>query len=183
MTNIEIGERIKFARDLRGTTLDDIAKKVGVAKSTVQRYESGKIKNIKLPVVESIATALNVNPSWIIGKSDNMELPKQKNPEIVMYYEKLNEIGKKEAVKRVKELTFLPEYSLTYNADIEMACENQLIPYSFFSNVNDAKEFIQEHKAAAFTGMNDINDETIIEMANAIKSNTLDKEKNLNESK
>ena len=39
MPNEEIGNRIKYARNLRGVTLDDIAKKVGVAKSTIQRYE------------------------------------------------------------------------------------------------------------------------------------------------
>ena len=72
MENIEIGKRIKYARSLSDMTLDDIAQKVGVAKSTVQRYENGKIDKIKLPVIESIASALNVNPAWLIGKSDLM---------------------------------------------------------------------------------------------------------------
>ena len=85
MTNVEIGARIKYVRDLREATLDDIAKKVGVTKSTIQRYENGKIKNIKIPVVESIAISLNVNPAWLIGKSDTMELPSQKVPKIINY--------------------------------------------------------------------------------------------------
>ena len=110
MTNVEIGARIKYVRDLREATLDDIAKKVGVTKSTIQRYENGKIKNIKIPVVESIAISLNVNPAWLIGKSDTMELPSQKVPKIITYYELLNDIGKKEATKRVEELTHLPQY-------------------------------------------------------------------------
>ncbi len=110
MTNVEIGARIKYVRDLREATLDDIAKKVGVTKSTIQRYENGKIKNIKIPVVESIAISLNVNPAWLIGKSDTMELPSQKVPKIINYYELLNDIGKKEATKRVEELTHLPQY-------------------------------------------------------------------------
>ena len=110
MTNTEIGNRIKHARSLRNVTLDDIAKKVGVAKSTIQRYENGKINTIKIPVVESIALALNVNPSWIVGKSNAMELPAQKIPIIMQYYEKLNNIGKHEATKRVMELTEVPRY-------------------------------------------------------------------------
>ncbi len=116
MTNIEIGGRIKYARDLRNATLDDIAKKVGVTKSTVQRYENGKINAIKIPVVESIAAALNVNPSWIIGKSDIMELPAQKLPAIIQYYNQLNDIGKREAEKRVEELTHLPRYTFEIKA-------------------------------------------------------------------
>lgn len=111
MTNIDIGNRIKYARNLRDVTLDDIAKKVGVAKSTIQRYENGKINTIKIPVVESIALALNVNPSWIIGKSEEMELPTQKIPKIIQYYNNLNDIGKQEATERVKELTYIPKYS------------------------------------------------------------------------
>lgn len=47
MGNIEIGNKIKHARILRGATLDEIAQKVGVAKSTIQRYENGKIKKNK----------------------------------------------------------------------------------------------------------------------------------------
>ncbi len=111
MTNAEIGNRIKYARDLRDVTLDEIAKKVGVAKSTIQRYEAGKITTIKIPVVESIAIALNVNPAWIVGKSEDMELPSQKVPKIMQYYEQLNDIGKHEATKRVEEMTHAPQYA------------------------------------------------------------------------
>lgn len=110
MTNAEIGKKIKYARDLRKLTLDDIAKKVGVAKSTIQRYENGKINSIKIPVLESIAMALNVNPSWIVGKSDMMDIPSQSMPKIVKYYEMLNDTGKHEATKRVMELTEIPRY-------------------------------------------------------------------------
>lgn len=111
MTNVEIGKRIKEARDIQKVTLDDVAKKVGVAKSTVQRYENGKIKNIKLPVVESIANALNVNPAWIVGKSNLIEIPTQEIPKIMQYYTKLNDLGKHEATKRVEELTYFPQYT------------------------------------------------------------------------
>ena len=110
MTNAEIGNRIKYARDLRDATLDDIAKKVGVTKSTIQRYEAGKITTIKLPVVEAIAIALKVNPAWVVGKSDEMELLSQKIPKIMQYYDQLNDIGKHEATKRVMELTEVPRY-------------------------------------------------------------------------
>ena len=110
MDNVQIGKRIKYARDLRETTLEAVALKIGVAKSTVQRYENGKIQNIKLPVIESIGYALNVNPAWIIGKSEKMEIPNMNAPKIMEYYLLLNDIGKHEATKRVEELTHLPQY-------------------------------------------------------------------------
>lgn len=73
MTNKEIGLRIAHTRNELGLTMDDVAKKVGVAKSTIQRYEKGTIKKLKLPVIESIAYVLNVDPNWIIGNTESKE--------------------------------------------------------------------------------------------------------------
>ena len=63
----EIGKRIKQVRRESNLTQKDIAEKVNVAPSTIMRYEQGTISDIKIPVVESIAKALNVNPSWLLG--------------------------------------------------------------------------------------------------------------------
>lgn len=73
MDNIAIGKRIKYARELRELSLEQVATAVGVARSTIQRYENGKIEKIKIPVLQSIADALRVNPSWLSCKSDEME--------------------------------------------------------------------------------------------------------------
>ncbi len=69
-SNYDIGSRISSARNQRGLTLDEVANAIGVAKSTVQRYEKGTISRIKLPVIESIARVLQVDPNWIIGNTD-----------------------------------------------------------------------------------------------------------------
>lgn len=74
MTNAEIGLRIAQRRRQLGLTMDAVSQKIGVAKSTVQRYEKGQIAKIKLPVIESIASALSVNPNWIIGNTDDPTL-------------------------------------------------------------------------------------------------------------
>lgn len=73
MGNKEIGLRIEQRRKSLGLTLDDVAREIGVAKSTVQRYEKGTIEKIKLPIIEAIARVLRVNPAWICYKSDDME--------------------------------------------------------------------------------------------------------------
>ena len=71
---IEIGKRIKLARELKGMTQEQLGKEVGMNKSTIQRYETGQVSKIKLPVVESLAKSLNVNPDWLIEKSDIMDI-------------------------------------------------------------------------------------------------------------
>lgn len=103
MNEKEIGARIKEAREYRDMTLQDIADKIGIAKSTVQRYETGAIKKVKIPVLQSIASALSVNPSWIVGKSSQMintcastplEISKVETLHI-QKYRTLDEYGKK----------------------------------------------------------------------------------------
>lgn len=67
-----LGSRIKQRRLALNMTQGDIASQIGVAVSTIQRYEKGKIDKIKLPVVEAIARAICVDPDWLIGKTDIM---------------------------------------------------------------------------------------------------------------
>ena len=71
LSNTEIGARIEARRTSLGLTMDEVAAQIGVNKSTIQRYEKGQIQKIKLPVIESIASTLSVNPDWLIGNTDD----------------------------------------------------------------------------------------------------------------
>ncbi len=109
MDNIIIGNRLKEARLEKNVTLDMVAKAVGFHKSTIQRYESGKIDNVKLPIVQTIAEYLEVNPAWIVGKSENKYVKNyystnnalhsikisDKQKSLLNKYEKLDPHGKK----------------------------------------------------------------------------------------
>lgn len=69
----EIGEKIQERRQALRISVFELANRLHMSKATVHRYESGDIKTIKLPVIESIARELRCNPAWLIGKSDRME--------------------------------------------------------------------------------------------------------------
>lgn len=73
---VKIGKRIESARTELNLTQEDLAKELGLNKSTIQRYETGQIKKIKLPVIHAMAKILNVNPSWLSDQSDNREAVK-----------------------------------------------------------------------------------------------------------
>lgn len=62
-----IGERIHKKRPEANLTLKELAKKVDVQDATVQRYETGTIKNIKPETIEKIARLFKVSPSWLMG--------------------------------------------------------------------------------------------------------------------
>ena len=76
---VKIGKRIESARTELNLTQEDLAKELGLNKSTIQRYETGQIKKIKLPVIHAMAKMLNVNPSWLSDQSDNREAVKPVN--------------------------------------------------------------------------------------------------------
>lgn len=69
-----IGERIKEVRKEKDMTLEDVAKRIGVAKSTIQRYEAGLISSPKQPVLAAMAKAFNVKEEWLFGMSNEKEL-------------------------------------------------------------------------------------------------------------
>lgn len=70
---IEIGNRIEKSRKALDITQEELANTLGLNKSTIQRYESGKIEKIKLPIIEAMANALGVRPEYLAAKSENPE--------------------------------------------------------------------------------------------------------------
>lgn len=68
---VQMGIRMAQARKERALTLKDVASEIGVAASTIQRYEKGQFENIKMPVIEAIADALSVNPAWLTGHTND----------------------------------------------------------------------------------------------------------------
>lgn len=67
-----INERIKEKRLNSGLTLLQVADQLGIKEATVQRYESGEIKNIKHEVISKLAEIFNCSPSYLMGwENDN----------------------------------------------------------------------------------------------------------------
>ena len=62
-----LGQRIKAIREQQHMTLAQVAEKVGVAEATIQRYESGEIRNPPQTRIAAIAEALGVSASTLMG--------------------------------------------------------------------------------------------------------------------
>jgi len=71
----EIIGRIRDRRLELGLSYQDLADKTGMSKSTLQRYETGFIKNIPLSKVEALAKALRVTPEYLMGWEEKSESP------------------------------------------------------------------------------------------------------------
>lgn len=70
------GERIKFARENLGMTMEQLARKVGVQASAINKYEKG-ITDIPLSRLKKIATALWLDVEdlvdWFDEPSDSVD--------------------------------------------------------------------------------------------------------------
>lgn len=63
----EIGKKIKALREQHGLTLEELGNKVGVGKSTVRKWETGMIANMKRDKVAALAKALGVSVEYLLG--------------------------------------------------------------------------------------------------------------------
>ena len=93
-----IKDRLNEALKLRGMTAADLAKKSGLAKSSVSRYLTGE--NIPRSIaIGKMATALDVSPAWILGYNltidgheiqlDLGKLSEENKIKIIAYYQGL----------------------------------------------------------------------------------------------
>ena len=77
-----IVKRIKKRRLELGYSFQDLADKTNMSKSTLQRYETGTIKNLPLDKLDVLASALQTTPSYLMGWDEVKEEPKKKGIKI-----------------------------------------------------------------------------------------------------
>ena len=67
MDEYSMAKRIKELRLSRGLTLEQVATIVGVGKSTVRKWETGMIANMRRDKIAALAKALGVTPEYLMG--------------------------------------------------------------------------------------------------------------------
>ena len=72
------GDRIKYYRELRGLTMEQLARLVGVQNSAINKYEKGVVTNIPIERVKKIAGALEVSPRDLLGWEEEQDDDRQK---------------------------------------------------------------------------------------------------------
>lgn len=82
--NSTIGQRLRIARKKRGVTQPELAKKVGVTKSSVSQWETGLTKNMDSGNLLGICRSLKIRPEWLQygkGEMDTNEISSRSNVE------------------------------------------------------------------------------------------------------
>ena len=68
---MEMHEKIKYLRAKRGMTLEEVGNIVGVGKSTVRKWESGDIANMRRDKIAKLSEALGCTPAYLMGWEEN----------------------------------------------------------------------------------------------------------------
>lgn len=71
---MKTGLAIAKRREELGLTQDELAKKVGVSKSAISRWESGDISNMRRDRIQAIAVALDVSPLSLLQEEVDDDL-------------------------------------------------------------------------------------------------------------
>ena len=120
------GDMIRKYRTEKGLTQKKLGELCGIADSNIRKYESGN-QNPKIETLQKIADALDIPVNRLLaGKIISRDELKEKLSEYGLTHlvpdteeertvlencKKLNETGKKEAAKRVEELTHLEKHT------------------------------------------------------------------------
>ncbi len=110
---LEVGEKIKALRTMRGWTQKELAFRAGLIDSTVRKYESGAVTP-KMENLKKITDALEVSLSpfmdfdpegleWT-AKLDDNEI------KLISKFNLLNDKGRQKAIEQVEDLAKIPDY-------------------------------------------------------------------------
>ena len=124
------GEKIRRARRNAGLTQKELGRRLRMSQQQIAQYENGE-RQAKPSTLNRIGAALNVDPNQLcddfnfdtvvkaimtampdLGYTENLE-----STELLMAFDKLNDIGQKVAVERVQELTEIPKYQKENEAE------------------------------------------------------------------
>lgn len=102
---MELKDLIKNRRVAIGKTLEQVGKEVGVTKTTVLRWESGEIVDMRRDKISALAVSLETTPAYIMGWEDGegnldvglIEHDTRLSPDevdLIAKYKQLNGVGK-----------------------------------------------------------------------------------------
>lgn len=111
---METGEVIKFLRKNFGMTQDELANKLLLNKSSIQKYESGAVANLKMDTIRDLCRLFSV-PPWVFIFPEYIT-----NEDILIYISSsrqaedsgifLNKAGIQKAVEYVRDLSEIERY-------------------------------------------------------------------------
>lgn len=116
-------ERLKELRKIKGVSQSEFAKYMNVAQNTVSRWENGD-RLMDTDTLIRAADYFDVTADYLLNRNSKQIAADSRIPlqrKLLSEFYNLNDIGKREAIKRVSELAEIPKYTRNNNADMPIA--------------------------------------------------------------
>lgn len=144
------GEKLKKRRLELNLTLEEVGNIVGVAKSTVRKWETGAIENMKSDKISLLAKALQVSPAFIMGL-ETVETPIPKEQQLINTISNyLNEnskvtLGEIKRGNKVDVINFNKNVVATYDVEVVLkAYEIKFIKQQF--SLDDIQNLLDRYQ-------------------------------------
>ena len=102
---MDIGIKIKLARQAKGMTQEELGEILGVQKSAIAKYENGRVVNIKRSTLKKISDVLGIPPSELIfdekKETPDEEAEVSENLRLLIDFAKSDPEDKAEMILRV----------------------------------------------------------------------------------
>ena len=145
---VGIGNTLNQLIKLRGTNVNELSQKIGVAPTTIYSLIKRDSKKVDIEILIKLSKALNVTAEYFYNCEMSNNTLNNKETILLEHYNKLNEKGKDEAIKRVSELTEIKKYT-TALKDLEpntiAAHNDNLTEEEKENSFNAALECIKKH--------------------------------------
>lgn len=114
-----MGAKIKERRKMRGMTQDEFGELLGVKKSAVAKWETGRVENIKRSTIERMAEILDCSPVYLMDFED--EQPEEiildpplteSERDLIVLCRELNEEGREMVLKHAEALAASGLYNI-----------------------------------------------------------------------
>lgn len=103
VNTMDFGQKIKQIRKSKGMSLEQVGDIVGVGKSTVRKWETGDIANMRRDKIALLANALGVKPSYLMGWTDEQhEVITEEELELIKAYREALPVIKSAALTMLK---------------------------------------------------------------------------------
>lgn len=127
------GEMLKFLRQQKGVTQEEVGEVLGVQKSAIQKYENGSVVNLKLDAIRKLCLFFQVPPGILIfpeyifsldeyGSKEYNELVSLFTGEdfhnYMVAFSSLNLEGRKRLYSFAHDLALIEKYTLPIQASI-----------------------------------------------------------------
>ncbi len=133
---MEAGMRIHYLRRQNEMTLEDLGNKIGVGKSTVKKWESGTIANMRGDHIIKVADALNVSPTYLMGWEDSEPTKK------ILYKSPLRKRYRKLTSEETDDIEYISKMYLKLNANDKEFIKHTMEHFVIHSNNDEIPKVV-----------------------------------------